>query len=275
MQWRNLYRGFFMGISDLIPGVSGGTIAFILGIYDELLASISGFFSRDWKKHIGFLLPLGIGIGATLLLFSRVIEFLLKNYHAPTQFFFMGLILGVLPFIAKQAGVKKNFKWTHFLFILLIGAALASTAFIKPLDTTPITTLTATNTVGLFFAGWAGSMAMLLPGISGSFILLLLGVYSTAIGALSNFNLPIIAVIGAGVIVGFIVSSRVISYLLTNFRYITFSAIIGLIIGSVFVVYPGIPESGTPFVMSVIAFFTGLIVANMFSSPNKASIEHH
>lgn len=264
-----------MGISDLIPGVSGGTIAFILGIYDELLASISGFFSRDWKKHIGFLLPLGIGIGATLLLFSRVIEFLLKNYYAPTQFFFMGLILGVLPFITKQAGVKKNFKWTHFLFIFLVGAALAATAFIKPLDTTPITTLTATNAIGLFLAGWAGSMAMLLPGISGSFILLLLGVYSTAIGALSNLNLPIIAVIGAGVIVGFIVSSKVISYLLANFTHITFAAIIGLIIGSVFVVYPGIPESGTPFVMSVIAFITGLIVANMFSSPNKASIEHH
>ncbi|WP_342505389.1 DUF368 domain-containing protein [Sporosarcina sp. FSL K6-2383] len=275
MQWRNLYRGFFMGISDLIPGVSGGTIAFILGIYDELLASISGFFSRDWKKYIGFLLPLGIGIGVTLLLFSRVIEFLLKNYNEPTQFFFMGLILGVLPFITKQAGVKKNFKWTHFLLILLLGVALASTAFIKPLDTTPITTLTATNTIGLFLAGWAGSMAMLLPGISGSFILLLLGVYSTAIGALSNFNLPIIAVIGAGVIVGFIVSSRVISYLLANFTYITFAAIIGLIIGSVFVVYPGIPESGTPFVMSVIAFITGLIVANMFSSPNKTSIMHH
>ncbi|MBO1913784.1 DUF368 domain-containing protein, partial [Microvirga sp. 3-52] len=82
MQWRNLYRGFFMGISDLIPGVSGGTIAFILGIYDELLVSISGFFSRDWRKHIGFLLPLAIGMGATLLLFSRLIEFLLKNYHA-------------------------------------------------------------------------------------------------------------------------------------------------------------------------------------------------
>ncbi|MFJ7934911.1 DUF368 domain-containing protein [Sporosarcina sp. NPDC096371] len=271
MQWRNLYRGFFMGISDLIPGVSGGTIAFILGIYDELLASISGFFSRDWKKHIGFLLPLGIGMAATLLLFSRVIEFLLKNYNEPTQYFFIGLILGVLPFISKQAGVKKNFKWTHFLFIILVGAALASTAFIKPVDTTPITTLTATNAIGLFFAGWAGSMAMLLPGISGSFILLLLGVYSTAIGALSNFNLPIIAVIGAGVIVGFIVSSKVISYLLTHFTHITFAAIIGLIIGSVFVVYPGIPESGTPFVMSIIAFFTGIIVANMFSSPNKTS----
>lgn len=272
MQWRNLYRGFFMGISDLIPGVSGGRIAFILGIYDELLASISGFFSRNWKKHIGFLLPLGIGIGTTLLLFSRVIEYLLKNQPAPTQYFFMGLVVGVLPFITKQAGVKRNFTWQHFIVILLVGGALASLAFIKPQDTAVITSLTASNTIGLFFAGWAGSIAMLLPGISGSFILLVLGVYSTAIGALSNFNLSIIAVIGAGIIVGFIVSNKAISYLLKHFKYIMFAVIIGLIVGSLFVIYPGIPESGTPFVMSVIAFFTGLVVANMFSSQSKTSI---
>lgn len=272
MQWRNLYRGFFMGISDLIPGVSGGRIAFILGIYDELLASISGFFSRNWKKHIGFLLPLGIGIGITLLLFSKVIEYLLKNQPAPTQYFFMGLVVGVLPFITKQAGVKRNFTWQHFIVILLVGGALASLAFIKPQDTAVITSLTASNAIGLFFAGWAGSIAMLLPGISGSFILLVLGVYSTAIGALSNFNLSIIAVIGAGIIVGFIVSNKAISYLLKHFKYIMFAVIIGLIVGSLFVIYPGIPESGTPFVMSVIAFFTGLVVANMFSSQSKTSI---
>jgi len=269
MQWRNLYRGLFMGISDLIPGVSGGTIAFILGIYDDLLASISGIFSREWRKHIGFLLPLGIGIGVALLLFSRFIEYLLKNYHDPTQFFFLGLIIGVLPFITKTAGVKKNFKLKHFILILIVGAALASLVFIKPIDSSPITVLTTSNAVGLFFAGWAGSMAMLLPGISGSFILLLLGVYSTAIGALSNLNFPVIAVIGAGVVVGFIVSSKVISYLLKNFPYATFSVIIGLILGSVFVVYPGIPKDGTFLVMSALTFFVGLLVASLFSSPKK------
>ena len=275
MRWRNLYRGFFIGISDLIPGVSGGTIAFILGIYDELLLSISGFFSRDWKKHIRFLLPLGIGVGAALLLLSRLIEYLLKNYHAPTQFFFIGLIIGVLPLIAKQADVKKNFTWKHFLIILIMGAALASVAFIKPMDATPITSLTASNAIGLFLAGWAGSMAMLLPGISGSFILLLLGVYSTAIGALSNLNLPILLVIGAGVIVGLIVSSKVISYLLTHFTYVTFAVIIGLIIGSVFVVYPGIPSDGTFMVMCALTLFIGLLVASLFSSPNKASLSKY
>ena len=254
MQWRNLYRGFFIGISDLIPGVRGGTIAFILGIFDELSASISGLFSRDWKKHIVFLVPLVIGIGAALLLFSRVIENLLQNYHAQTQFFFLGLVIGVLPYIARKANVKKNFKIGHFFVVLMVGAALVSLAIVYPQDNSTITTLTATNTIGLFFAGWAGSMAMLLPGISGSFVLLLLGVYSTAIGALSNLNLPIIAVIGAGVIVGFIVSSKIISYLLTHFRYTTFAVIIGLIIGSVFVMYPGFPKDGSFLVMSILTF---------------------
>ena len=156
MQWRNLYRGFFIGISDLIPGVSGGTIAFILGIYDELLASISGFFSREWKKHIGFLVPLAIGIGAALLLFSRVIEFLLKNYHAQTQFFFLGLIIGVLPIIAKQANVKKNFKIGHFLVVLIVGAALASLAFVSPQDNTTITNINCNQHNWIIFCrmGW-------------------------------------------------------------------------------------------------------------------------
>lgn len=262
-----------MGISDLIPGVSGGTIAFILGIYDELLASISGFFSRNWKQHIGFLLPLGIGMGLTLLLFSRVIEYLLKHYHGPTQFFFLGLIIGVLPFLTKQVGVKKNFKFGHYVIVLIVGMALASMAFVKPLDATAITTLTSSNALGLFFAGWAGSMAMLLPGVSGSFVLLLLGLYSTAIGALSNLNLPIIAVIGAGVVVGFIVSSKVISYVLAHFTYITFAIIIGLILGSVFVVYPGLPGDGTFLVMSALTFFIGLLVASLFSPPKKGTVK--
>ncbi|EMF45678.1 membrane protein [Planococcus halocryophilus Or1] len=90
MEWKNIYRGVLMGISDLIPGVSGGTIAFILGIYDRLLEAISGFFSRNWKKQLGFLVPLGIGVVITLLLFSRVIEYLLEQHYEATQFFSWG-----------------------------------------------------------------------------------------------------------------------------------------------------------------------------------------
>ncbi|ARD47149.1 DUF368 domain-containing protein [Sporosarcina sp. P37] len=266
MEWRNLYRGFLMGISDLIPGVSGGTIAFILGIYDQLLSSISGFFSKDWKKHIGFLIPLAIGMGATIILFSKVISYLLKHYHEPTQFFFLGLIIGVIPFVSKQAGLRTNFAFRHFVLILIVAAALASTVFIKPADPLTITHLTAKTAVILFFSGWAGSMAMLLPGVSGSFVLLLLGVYTTVITAISNFNIPIIIATGAGIAVGFVVSSKVIRYLLSHFRTGMFAVIIGLILGSVFVIFPGIPESGTPYVMSIIAIILGLIIANILNA---------
>lgn len=266
MEWKNIYRGFLMGVSDLIPGVSGGTIAFLLGIYDRLLTSISGFFTREWKKHLGFLLPLAIGMGVTILVFSRVIDYLLKNYEQPTHFFFVGLIIGVIPFITKQAGVKKNFKIGHFLLLIVVALLLAATNFIKPVDATVITSLSFQNALGLFFAGWLGSMAMLLPGVSGSFILLLLGVYATVINALSTLNIPIILIVGAGVAIGFIVSSKAIHYLLSNYTHSMFAIIIGLIIGSIVVIYPGLPESGTPFVMSIIALVMGLIVANMFDN---------
>ncbi|RLJ86353.1 DUF368 domain-containing protein [Planococcus citreus] len=278
MEWKNIYRGILMGISDLIPGVSGGTIAFVLGIYDRLLESISGFFSREWKKQLGFLVPLGIGIVITLLLFSRFIEFLLENHYEATQFFFMGLILGVLPYIMKQAEVKKNFTARHLVILLVIGAALASMAFIQTDDNVaPITELSLPTFFLLFFSGWIASMAMLLPGISGSFILLLIGVYSTAINALSTLNLPIVLAIGAGVMVGFVVSSKAISYLLEHFTYVTYAAIIGLILGSLFVVFPGFAADPMTLVTSLITFTIGLLFTLWFSSPKKTDItsEHN
>lgn len=265
MEWRNLYRGFLMGISDLVPGVSGGTIAFILGIYDRLLIAISGFFSREWKKHIGFLLPLGIGMGATIIIFSKVIAYLLKHYHEPTQYLFLGLIIGVIPFISRQAGLRKNFKFHHILLMLIVAVALASTLWIQPIDPLVIKHLTVKTASILFFSGWAGSMAMLLPGVSGSFVLLLLGVYTSVITAISDFNIPIILVTGAGIVVGFVVSSKLIRLLLAYFRTGMFAVIMGLIIGSVFVIFPGIPESGTPYVMSIAAIITGLIIANILN----------
>ena len=273
MEWKNIYRGILMGISDLIPGVSGGTIAFILGIYDRLLESISGFFSREWKKQLGFLVPLGIGIVITLLLFSRFIEFLLENHYEATQFFFMGLILGVLPYIMKQAEVKKNFTARHLVILLVIGAALASMAFIQTDENVaPITELSLPTFFLLFFSGWIASMAMLLPGISGSFILLLIGVYSTAINALSTLNLPIVLTIGAGVMVGFVVSSKTISYLLEHFTYVTYAAIIGLILGSLFVVFPGFAADTATLVTSLVTFMVGLLFTLWFSSPKKTDI---
>ncbi|MTD31482.1 DUF368 domain-containing protein [Planomicrobium sp. YIM 101495] len=273
MEWKNIPRGLLMGITDLIPGVSGGTVAFILGIYDRLLASISGIFSREWKKHAAFLMPLGIGIVIALLLFSRIIDYLLTSHFEATQFFFMGLILGVLPYLARQAEVKKNFKARHFTVMIVLGIALAATAWIQPNEAAePIVSLTVPAFFLLFFSGWLASMAMLLPGISGSFILLLIGVYSTAINALTTFNIPVALAIGSGIIIGFLVSSKVISYLLQNFTHVMYAAIIGLILGSLFVIFPGFASDTSALITSGITFAAGLILTLTFSSPKKTDL---
>src|SRR5699024_7531892 len=88
MEWKNVYRGLLRGASDVIPGVSGGTIAIRLGIYDQLIASINGLMTKEWNKQFGFLIPLGIGVATSILLFSKVIDWLLKHYPGPLQFFF-------------------------------------------------------------------------------------------------------------------------------------------------------------------------------------------
>ncbi len=265
MEWKNIYRGMLMGISDLIPGVSGGTIAFILGIYDRLLLSISGFFSRDWRSHLGFLMPLAIGMGFTILTFSRLIDYLLEHHHEPTQFFFVGLIIGVLPFIIRQAEVKKHFTSKHIVVVVLVAIMMAALGFLKPNESIVISDLTLLSALGLFFSGWLASMAMLLPGISGSFILLLLGVYSTVIAALSDLNFAIIIIVGAGVVVGFIVSSKAISFLLRTYPHMTFAVIMGLIIGSLFVIVPGIPTGTGAILLCCITFVLGILVTKIFT----------
>lgn len=267
LEWRNLYRGFIMGISDLIPGVSGGTLAVVLGIYDRLLEAISGVFSREWKRHIGFLLPLAAGMGSAIVLLSKVIKYVLEHYYEPTQFFFIGLIIGVIPFMLRRADVKRSFKASHYALMAAAALLLASMAFLKTSkDADPMTAMTGLTLVGLFFSGWLASMAMLMPGVSGSFVLLVLGVYATAIHALSSMDLLLIAVIGSGVVVGFIVSSKAIRYVLEQFPRPTYAIIIGLIIGSIAVVYPGFTGELVNGLICTVTFVSGLAAAMVLGS---------
>lgn len=270
MEWKNLLRGFAMGTTDLIPGVSGGTLAVVLGIYYQLLESISGLFGKDWKRHWGFLIPLGIGMVSAIVCLSRVIEYLLEHHYEPTQFFFTGLILGVLPMLVRQADVRRNFSAIHVIVLLISLVLMASMAFLSgDEDAGPLTALTIGSTIGLFFAGWLASMAMLLPGVSGSFVLLLVGVYPTAINALSTFNFPIIITIGLGVLAGFFFSSRAIRYLLASYPHMTYAVMIGLIAGSVFVIFPGIVSGLGTIIICLVALLAGLSIAMYFGSAKR------
>lgn len=269
MRWSNVLRGLLMGVCDLIPGVSGGTVAVVLGIYDELLAAVGGFLSREWRRHVAFLLPLGVGIAAALLLFSRAIDYLLEHHFVPIQLFFMGLILGVLPMLWRRSGARRAFGPGHFAVMGAAAAAVAALAFIHPdRAAQPDVSLSAARTAGLFLSGAAAAVAMLLPGISGSFVLLVLGVYPTAIHALATLHVPLMAVIGGGVATGLIAGSKLISGLLSRWPTATYAAIIGLIIGSVFVVFPGF---GTPAetAAGTVTFVAGFALAAFFGRHHR------
>lgn len=251
-----------MGISDIVPGVSGGTIAVLLGIYDRFIAAINGIFSREWKKHLGFLLPLGVGVALAIFSFSRVMDWLLEYYNRPTFYFFIGLIIGVLPFLFRESKAKQTFKWQHIV-LLIIGAIAISLLPVNPDNGVIIEQRSFSTYVLLFFSGILASAAMILPGISGSFVLLVIGVYHTVIRAVSELELTVIIVVGIGIAAGIITMSKIIHYFLEHFRTATFSLIIGLVIGSVFLIFrqAGWVESTSELILCTVVFIIGLLIA--------------
>lgn len=263
-QWRNIYKGAMMGISDLIPGVSGGTIALVLGIYQDLLSSINGIFTREWKRSIAFLIPIGIGIGISLLMVSRLIEWLLLEFPQPTFFFFLGLIIGIIPTLLKDIQYKQTFGPFHYVLLIIAAILVAATIFVKEDQVAAVmTNLTMTEYALLFFAGWLASSAMILPGISGSFMLLLLGVYPTVINAITTFNISVIITVGSGIAIGLVLTSKFVAFLLRKYKVGTYAVMIGFILGSIVVIYPGIASDVVLFMISLLSFVVGLVIASM------------
>ncbi|MEN1968359.1 DUF368 domain-containing protein [Lentibacillus sp. N15] len=261
MEWKNIYRGILMGASDVIPGVSGGTIAVLLGIYDRLIAAINGIFGRGWKRQLSFLIPLAIGVGIAILALSRLITWLLDNYVVPTQFFFLGLIIGILPYLFHQADAKRTFRVNHYLLLLIGAILIGSLVFLHKGSPAEIAEMTTSTYVLLFFSGFLASSAMILPGISGSFMLLVIGVYPTIMHAVSHLRLDILAVTGIGIVAGIIIMSKVIHFFLERFKLATFALIIGSVIGSIIVVFPGWPITLPLVLLSIATFAIGLLVA--------------
>ncbi|WP_407271967.1 DUF368 domain-containing protein [Radiobacillus sp. PE A8.2] len=261
MEWRNIYRGILMGASDVVPGVSGGTIAVVLGIYDRLIEAINGFLSKEWKKHLAFLAPLLIGVGASIYLLSGVVTWLFEHHPRPTQFAFLGLIIGVLPFLFNKSDAKNTFKTQHVVLLVIGAIIVGSMAFFHTVESEPMQNLTISNYLFILLAGFIASSAMILPGISGSFLLYLMGVYTTVFGAVHDLQLDIVAVFGVGFVIGIVIMSKIIHYFMANFPTSTYALVIGLVIGSVAVIFPGWPTTTPSTIYSIIAFAGGLLVA--------------
>lgn len=281
-RWINVLKGFGMGTSDLVPGVSGGTIALLLGIYDDFIHAISGLFSKRFWPSLKFLLPILTGMLLAIGLLSKLFNYLLANHQVPTMFFFTGLIIGIIPYLLRISHFKSRFQVKHYAVVALGIIILVIITLLNHGDTHANTSLTLNSSliIKYFIASMCASSAMLLPGISGSFMLLVFGAYGTvmfAISELMSFNFQAISLlfaVGLGIVAGFICSSKVIHYALHHYPTLTFALIIGFVIGSVFAVFPGMPMTLLSWLISIITLILGFIVSfvlGQITAKNEAS----
>lgn len=230
-----------MGAADVVPGVSGGTIAFISGIYQELISTISGVnlrllttwkddgFSAMWKDLNGnFVLALLLGILISIFTVMRLANYLLENHPILIWSFFFGLVLASVYYVAKQIP-----KWDFSIFLaVVIGAGVAFY-----LTTLPPMAAAASN-LFLFFAGSIAICAMILPGISGAFILVLLGAYKTISEATHDFDFKTLGIVGLGAIFGLLSFSKILKWLFLNYNNLTLAVLTGFIAGSLNKIWP-------------------------------------
>jgi putative membrane protein len=248
-------KGLAMGAADVVPGVSGGTIAFISGIYEELIETIHKLdidFFRLWKKeglnsawknyNLSFLVALFSGVAISILSLAKLITHLLTTYPVLVWAFFFGLVIASILYVGKQI-TSWNFKVVLALILAAVAAYVITLA--KPLGTPD-------STWFLFFAGFVAIIAMILPGISGAFILLLLGAYEAVIGTLNQFVEGItkfnwelfseaflkLLVFAAGAIIGIKVFSRILNWLFKNHKNIILSVLTGFMIGALNKIWP-------------------------------------
>ncbi|MFI2742872.1 DUF368 domain-containing protein [Zhouia sp. PK063] len=234
-------KGIAMGAADVVPGVSGGTIAFISGIYEELITSINNInfsllktlkkegIAAAWKAVNGsFLVSLLLGIAISVLSLAKGIKWLLEHQPILLWSFFFGLVIASILFVAKEIE-----KWNVTAIIGFIGGAIAA----YYISTTPPLAANSNNFF-LFFSGALAICAMILPGISGAFILVLLGAYETILTAVNEKNIKIIAIVGLGAICGLLSFSRVLKWLFTHYKNITLAVLTGFIFGSLNKIWP-------------------------------------
>ena len=239
-------KGFIMGMANIIPGVSGGTLALTLGIYEDFIGAISHFF-RNIKKHVNFLLPIFVGILLSVITMSNVISTCFDQYPIPTTLFFMGLVIGGIPMLLKRVKNTKEKKQVSSYVIALITfsivmiMAFSEQIFGSGLGNVSFSNMAVFDYVILFFVGLIAAATMVIPGVSGSLVLMLLGYYLPIIGVLKELtkfenlgpNLLVAFVFGVGVLVGIVAISKVIEYLLEKFEAKTFFGVIGFILASI------------------------------------------
>lgn len=263
-------KGIAIGIANAVPGVSGGTIAVIVKIYDKMLEAITPNIKK-LIKNLPFLIPVGVGMLIGVLAAAKLLGFLFDEYNVPTQMFFVGVVIGSMPMIYKECTAEKKLSAVciaPFAAGLLVMAAMA---FLSPAESTASGSgsFDLVGGIMLFISSVLAAVAMIIPGISGALIMKVLGAYDTVIGALNSFDIPILIIVAVGVVLGIFIAAGVISMLLKKFRRGTYCLISGLIIGSVPSIFPSNFAFDVQGIIGIVMLIIGLVVPFLTELPAK------
>lgn len=254
-------KGIFIGSGAILPGISSGVFCVIFGIYEKLVNSILNLF-KDFKKNFLFLFPIGLGVITGIFLVGKILNFLFSTYPMPTSFCFIGLICGSIPILFKRANQKCGFRLHYIIFLLsafFIG--LFSIKLENILSNIIQFDLTTSSFFYFVLAGFFMSIGIVVPGVSSTVILMCLGVYSYYLNAVATINFSILFPMGIGVLLGSLLFLKIIQFLLIRYYSQTFYAIIGFVLGSIFVLYPGLNfqvEGIISIILFAISFCIGL-----------------
>lgn len=242
LRWLKLFVvGVVFGIANVIPGVSGGTMLVIFGVYDELTEAISGI--KAIFKHLGFLIPLGLGGAAGIFGFAVVVKWLFNNFGLQTNMFFIGLILGSIPLIVKIGTSERKAKPVCIIPFVIAMAAVIGLTVLQRADIVNLTTQTVEGFDVLFMlkimvCAVLAAVTMIIPGVSGSFVMMLLGIYQTVIDSITTLRFVVLVPFAIGAVIGVIGGAKLISVLIGKNKLMVYSAILGLVVGSVYAILP-------------------------------------
>ncbi len=261
--------GIIIGMANVIPGVSGATLAISLGVYENLLEAITNFH-KNIKKNLLFLLVLGLGALTGIFFLAKGIVFSFEKYQLFTVCFFIGLILGGIPFIFQKT--NKKFNFTNLFIFIVSFAIIFIIGLINVENETISQDLTIVEYLKITIAGFIGSGSMIIPGISGAFILVVMGYYNFIIEKINDITNPalfkesiiVLLFFGIGVLLGIYLIAKIIKYLITKYQNITYVIILGIIFASIIVLLIPLLKLNIVFGQAIIALL--LIDAGFFIS---------
>lgn len=248
-----ILKGLWIGGTMTIPGVSGGSMALLLGVYDDLIAAIASF-RKNWKHNLIFLCEFVLGGLGGLAMFSGLFLKLLEKYPMPTSYFFLGAVAAGIPVIFKEAGIRK---FTYKIPLCIpIGIGLVLLLGLLPEGAFSVTSGGIASMLMNFAGGIIIAVALVLPGISVSQMLLMMGLYETVFGAMQNFNILPLIPMGIGLVVGILLTTSLLGKALEKYPQVTYLVVFGFVLGSLPQLFPGIP-SGGELILCIVTMLAG------------------